>query len=616
MRSKYTHTKEFQMNKGSKNYTRPIFGALIIISLLYAQGSGYLSQKLMVENNIRDRVKEALSKVIDSHKYVINVDVELEILDEVNEKITVFAPRESGHSVEQQASPAEKTAEALVRIQEKMIQETPSEEESYSIGLPIPGFEVDVVRPKTESMPLTESKPVSPRTMQPLEQTTNKTIEEEREVVDKVLSRTRPSRAVVKRMELALILQEGAAPELIENIRQLTMAASKFDRDRGDKLTIMTASFKERRDQRSAEQIMLKNIAEKIDHLEQKRVSESSSWREDIETYKEEITQRREEDLKLLETQLEEIDKKRLQEAANYEKKELARKDSIRNSKLETEIQALKDMLAVNDSQEKTQAKQLDSTRFAMLDNELQNLRKMLLEAMLQKSEDSTKRAQEKIEAELVEREREKASRDSLIAEKIAALDAVQADLDALEAEASSGMDTKTIMIAALAIVVLALGAMMLLQKRSAPQQGYPPMPPYPYPPPLRRRRKKKKKPAPAKEPEEEKEKKEPEEEKEVEIPDVEESVTTTESFEKDENGISVDNVNDGDNLSVNDDPNVLKSEIDDIRKSVVSMSVGQPGRTSTIVKEWLEQPAPEAPAVEEAPSEEEAGESEEEKSE
>ena len=610
MRSQYTHTKEFQMNKGTKNYTKPIVAALMIVTLLYAQGSGYLSQKLMVENNIRDRVKEALSKVIDSHKYVINVDVELEILDEVNEQITVFAPRESGKSVEQPASPAEKTAEALVRIQEKMIQETPSEQESYSIGLPIPGFEVDVVRPKTESMPLTESRPVSPRTMQPLEQTSNKAVEEEREVVDKVLSRTRPSRAVIKRMELALILQEGAAPELIENIRQLTMAASKFDRDRGDKLTIMTASFKERRDQRSAEQIMLKNIAEKIDHLEQKRVSESSNWREDIETYKEEITQRREEDLKLLETQLEEIDKKRLQEAANYEKKELARKDSIRNSKLETEIQALKDMLAVNDSQEKTQAKQLDSTRFAMLDNELQNLRKMLLEAMLQKSEDSTKRAQERIEAELVEREREKASRDSLIAEKIAALDAVQADLNALEAEASSGMDTKTIMIAALAIVVVALGAMMLLQKRSAPQQGYPPMPPYPYPPPHRRRRKKKKKPAPAKEPEEEKEKKEPEEEKEAE-----ELVTTEETFEKDENGTPVDNVNDGDNLSVNDDPNVLKSEIDDIRKSIVSMSVGQPGRTSTIVKEWLEQPAPEAPAVEEDPAEE-SGESEEEKSE
>ena len=42
------------MNKGTKNYTRPIAGALIIFTLLYAQGSGYLSQKLMVENNIRD----------------------------------------------------------------------------------------------------------------------------------------------------------------------------------------------------------------------------------------------------------------------------------------------------------------------------------------------------------------------------------------------------------------------------------------------------------------------------------------------------------------------------------------------------------------------------------
>ena len=596
------------MNKGNKKYTRPIIGSLIFIALIYAQGSGYLSQKLMVENNIRDRVKDALSKVIDSHKYVINVDVELEVLDEVNEQITVFAPREPDKNLEKQISPAEKTAEALVRIQEKMVYETPSQEESYSIGLPIPGFEVDVVRPKTESRPLTESNPVSPRTMQPLEETPNQVNEEEKEVVDKILSRKRPSRAVVKRMELALILQEGAAPELIENIRQLTMAASKFDRDRGDKLTIMTASFKERRDQRSAEQIMLKNIAEKIDHLEQRRMSESSSWREDIETYKEEITQRREEDLKLLETQLEELDKKRLQEAADYEKKELARKDSIRNSKLETEIQALRDMLAVNESQEKAQAKQLDSNRFAMLDNELQTLRKMLLQAMLKDSVDAQKQAQVKIEAELAERENEKASRDSLIAEKIAALDAVQADLDAMEAEASSGLDTKTIMIIALGVVVVALGAMMVLQKKSGPQHAYQPMPPYPYPP-LRRRKRKKKKPTAAPTKEEEKTevvepKPEPQEETAPEETPTDDQSST--------NGNGDESGEDGENLSLDDDPNVLKSEIDDIRKSIVSMSVGQPGKTSSIVKEWLEQPAPEAPAApEESASDDSSGEEE-----
>ena len=82
------------MNKGKK-HIKAIIGVVIGVALLSAQASGYLSQKLMVENDIRDRVKEALSKVIDSHKYVINVDVDLEILDEVNEQITVFAPRES-----------------------------------------------------------------------------------------------------------------------------------------------------------------------------------------------------------------------------------------------------------------------------------------------------------------------------------------------------------------------------------------------------------------------------------------------------------------------------------------------------------------------------------------
>ena len=583
------------MNKGKKHITS-IIGVISFITLLIAQGSGYLSQKLMVENDIRDRVKEALSKVIDSHKYVINVDVDLEILDEVNEQITVFAPRESDKGQVVQSSPAERTAEALVKIQEKMIQDTETEQESYSIGLPIPGFEVDVVRPKTSgSRPLTESSPVSPKTMEPMGQPSNDAAEEDRDVVDKVLSRKRPSRAVVKRMNVSLILQEGAAPELIENIRQLTMAASKFDRDRGDKLTIMTASFKERRDQRSAEQIMLKNIAEKIDQLEQKRASESTNWREDIENYKEEITARREEDLALLETQLEELDKKRLQEAAEYEKKELARKDSIRNSKLETEINALKDMLAVNESQEKAQAKQLDSTRFAMLDNELQSLRKMLLQAMLQDSIEAQKQAQAKIEAELASREEEKAERDSLIAEKIAALDAVQADLDALEAEASSGMDTKTIMLFAFGVVIAALLAMMFLQRKAGPQQAYPPMPYPPYPPPRPRKRRRKKKPA-AQEEKVEKKEEEPSPEEPTEAPEVQQEEVAAEPVSEDNISSEED---DGDHLSLEDDPNVLKSEIDDIRKSVVSMSVGQPGRTSTIVKEWLEQPAPEAPAAE-----------------
>ncbi len=588
------------MKKGKKVLV-PIINSIVAITFIVAQDGGYLSQKLMVENNIRDRIKDALSKLIESHKYVVNVDVELEVLDEIKEEFTYYSPRELEKKSNNTATPAEKTAEALFKIQEKMVQDNQkTESERYSVGLPIPGFEVDVTNPKSKEVgPLTQSMPISPSTLkQPVASTGGDDSYQKKEVIDKVLSTKRPSKTVVKRMELSLILQEGAAPELIENIRQLTMAAAKFDRDRGDKLTIMTASFKERRDQRTAEQVMLKNIAEKIDKMEQKRMSQTVSWRDDIERYKEESAIQQQKTLDDLNDQLEENKKLRLEEAAEFQKREFARKDSIRNSKLETEIQALKDMLAMNESEENQKEKELDSTRFAMLDNEMQGLRKMLLEAMLQKSEDSTKQAQAKIEAELAEREREKADRDSVIAEKIAALDAVQADLANLEAESAKGLDTKTILIIALGVVSVGLIVILLMQrgKGSQQQQFAPAMHPYPYPPRPRRRKRKRK----AEKEEDIKQVKA----KSKEDPPAENTTNeevTSAKIAAMEAEKTVSNGNGSEPTSPADDPNVLKSEIDDIRKSIVSMSVGQPAKTSTIVKEWLEQPGPEAGAEEDA---------------
>ena len=154
-------------------------------------------------------------------------------------------------------------------------------------------------------------------------------------------------------------------------------------------------------------------------------------------------------------------------------------------------------MLNVNNSKQQSKEKQLDSTRFAMLDNEMQGLRKMLLQAMLQDSLEAQQQAQAKIAQELADREQEKASRDSIIADKIAALDAVQEDLQALEAESSQGLDTKMMIIIALAVVSVILLVLMVLQrgkKGAQAQSPYPPMPPYPYPPPPRRRKRRRKK--------------------------------------------------------------------------------------------------------------------------
>jgi len=572
------------MSKGNKNLI-PIIGVVIAATLLIGESGGYLSQKLMVENNIRQRVKEALSKLIDSHKYVINIDVELEILDEVNEQITVFSPRESDKRVD--ITPAEKTADALLRIQRKMVEESqPESKSSYSIGLPIPGFEIDVAGEKPQPRSVTQSKPISPRTMEPMDQFTNDE-NEQKEKVDKVISRKRPSRAEVKRMDLTLILQEGAAPELIENIRQLTMAASKFDRDRGDKFTIMTASFKERRDQRSAEQIMLKNIAEKIDLLEQKRVTENTDWREDIQQYRSEESARRDEDRSFFEGQLAQMEEKAKAQAYAAEKKEMLRRDSLKVAKLNNEISALRDMLQISHKEDVEKQSKVDSSRFALLDNELQSLRRMLLQAMLQDSIDAQKETQAKIELELETREKEKASRDSLIEEKIAALEGVQIELDALQAESKDSSQLMLIALGVLAFILL--GALVFVMGRTR-QQPQPPVPPWMYPPPRPRKKKKKKSKTKDKKSKEDEKKDKKEEESKDELIAQEPEPEPEPESEPEHQAPK----------SYGDDPNVLKSEIDDIRKSVVSMSVGQPARTSTIVKEWLEQPAPSPPEPEE----------------
>ena len=587
------------MSKGIK-HSKPILGMLLAASLAIGQGGiSYLSQKLLVENTIKDRIQDALSKIIDSHKYVVNVSVELEIMDEVEEQITVLSPRYQ--SKQQTISPAEETAQVLLEMQAQMMEESEAEREQYSIGLPIPGFEIDISERKTAKKQKPKPRPMTPETMRPMDETPQG-VEHADPGVDKVLRSKRPARAEIRKLELSLILQEGAAPELIENIRQLTMAASKFDRSRGDKLTIMTASFKERRDKRSAEQIMLKNIAEKIDILEQKRIAENTDWRTDIENYRTDEEKRREEDKKFFQDQLTQMEEQAKLQAYEQEKKDMMLRDSMKMANLNNEISALRDLLIVSKSEDSTKKEdrqsKLDSSRFAVLDNELQGLRQVLLRSMLQDSVEAQKLAQVEIEKELSAREQEKAKRDSLLAEKIAALDAVQGDLDALQVEMGSGLDSSTwimIILGALSALMLIALVFVLLKNKSGP-----PMPPYMYgPPPRPRPRRKppvKKKKVVAKKKVESKK----DDKKEKETPDTEKPIEETAEKTKTPPPAAAEEPSEA-SVPVEDDPNVVRSEIDDIRKSVVSMSVGQPDRTTTIVKEWLEQPAPAPPESEAA---------------
>ena len=598
-----------------KKIIKPIikqFVCLALVGLLVGQGSGYLAQKLMVENNIRERVRDALSKIVDNNKYVINVDVDLEISDQVEEQITVLAGRDKSIKVEAKSDDASSIKEDLSSITQSIDIEEETEKSSYSGGLPIPGFEMDFTKSnkKVKNIEKPEPPVISSDTKKPIVVTDLGVESNNQPRVDKVLSRTRPSRAEIKKMYISLILQEGAAPELIENIRQLTMAAAKFDRNRGDKLTIMTASFREKRDQRSAEQIMLKNIAEKIEILEQKREIEENTqdktWKDELTRYRDEESSRREEDRKFFEGQISQLEQQAKERAYEQEKKDMLLRDSLKLKKLNDEIIALKSMLKSSERRDslRTISKQerLDSLRYENLSSELDELAKSLQVAVTSQSKEDENKAKKKIQEEMAEREIQKQERETEIASKIKELDNVQAELDRLheDMEKESG-NTFIFLVVLGALVFLLIVALIFVMLRNNNRQA--PIPPWMMPPPPRRprrpRRKEAKSEKPSKESAQEKIEEpaskadtQPEPVVAPATSQAEQPLSSEEELKKqDESSLP----------SSDDDPNVVRSEINDIRKSVVSMSVGQPDRTTTIVKEWLEQPEPAPPAEEES---------------
>ena len=357
----------------------------LIVSIALSQSSGYLAQKLMLENNLRNRINDALEKVIDNRKYVVDVSVDLEISSAV-ENQTTFSP--SG------------TIKSLNEAENVLVDtDAPT---SGGVGLPIPGFDFTA-----------ESK--QPEMNNELDTPMNTPVDDN--VVSRTTTEKLPSMASVKNLEISIIIQEGAAPELIENIRQVVMVASRFNRARGDVLSIMTASFKERRDEKSAEQVLLKNIAEKLESLESQRERLGEvDWKEELDNYKETEAERRQEDRLYFQSKLAEMETAARDQSYDQEREAMLRQDSVR-------LQALNE--------------------------EIENLKAFLGTANI--SDSAASEAQSSVQNKL----NEKASLDAQIEEKLAMLNQVQSELDR---QPSSGGNTGMIIfISVLAALVIVL---------------------------------------------------------------------------------------------------------------------------------------------------------------
>ncbi|MEE3149752.1 MAG: hypothetical protein VX284_02100, partial [Candidatus Neomarinimicrobiota bacterium] len=266
----------------------------------------------------------------------------------------------------------------------------------------------------------------------------------------------------------------------------------RFDRTRGDVLSIMTASFKERRDEKSAEQVLLKNIADKLEQLQS---GEDGGMKKSIEDAVSEP-------MTAFKSRLNELEQANLRNKFEYERKTKLLRDSLQLTDLKGEITSLKEALIYADQTKKTG---VDS--------------------------------------------------------QLAMLDSVQLDLEQEleQVESSSAMIILVSILGALVLVLLVLVIVLLFNKKKTP----PPPPPWLYGPPRRKKRK-----------------------------------------GKNGNLATKSQVQD-----TNEDPDVIRGEIGEMRQSVVSMSVGQPKTATRIVKEWLEDdvvPEPEPPPEE--PEEEDSG--------
>ena len=336
------------MKRGHKIYPFSWFFVLSLSLLLGQQSSSYLTQKLMVESDLRSRIASALSKIIDDQKYVIDVDVDIEVTGEKEEQITIIP---SDRPIYDEASALEELTTIIGEAAPR--DGSAPESEFSSMGLPIPGFDFEVEAEPQVAQESSKEGQQDPGMVVPIQEPGSTT----ERVQSKTLTKRVPAIAAVKRLQISIILQEGAAPELIENIRQVVMVASRFDRTRGDVLSIMTASFKERRDEKSAEQVLLKSIADKLEVLQSGEGDDALT-----KSIEKEISG----PLLELKEQLNNLERRSAEDKFEYERKTALLRDSLQLRALKEEITSLKNEISyANDARVDSQL----TNRIAMLDS-------------------------------------------------------------------------------------------------------------------------------------------------------------------------------------------------------------------------------------------------------
>ena len=518
-------------------------------SLIRSQESGYLSQKLLLENTLQQRVTNAISKILDESLFVVDVKVELAFTAARQVETVYRTPDgrlirggEPG-AVARQLEGAEPGAEA------ERAQRT------VTNPFPIPGFP-DVETGIGEPIrPLDEAEPSLP----------SEEAAGEGEVVTGMAEVTGTIETTgglpsIKSMAVSIILEDGVSPQIIENVRQVTLVASRFDRDRGDVLSITTASFKDRRP--SAE---LTGPGVPATEIQIRQTEDLQEKLQEAQARNEELMQElRERELEYLQRSEEER-KQALADLAEVQTERAKDLIFLQTQREESNVRLQEALLTQIDEMRKD----LTSGRLPPDEQDILSLQAASLEdslnAMRLAFESEKERLQAQIEAAL--------TREPPPPQGLGVLG-----------------DNLLVLLGVVLLVVLAVVAVLLATARSRAQaapvgMAYPGPPPYlrrrPAPRPAAAPRKKVKRKV---KPEEAAEEAEPRETAPPAPSDKEAAVTSeAEQVSPGEAAEPVPSL-------VEEDPEVLRSEVKSIRQSVVSMSVGRPESATRIINDWLQQ--------------------------
>ncbi|MFB0515067.1 MAG: flagellar M-ring protein FliF C-terminal domain-containing protein [Candidatus Neomarinimicrobiota bacterium] len=526
-------------------------------TLIRSQEAGYLSQKLLLENTIQQRITNAIAKILDESQFVVDVKVELAFTPARQVETVYRTP--DGRLIKGEAAQPEGAAPGA---------EAERAPRTVVNPFPIPGFpdittEIgEPVRPLEEEAAdeaLIEGEPGA-----------------EAAEITGTTTETTGGLPNIKSLAVNIILEDGVSPQTIENVRQVALIASRFDRDRGDVLSITTASFKDRRP--------LPEMAVAEAPVTQIQIEQAKALEEKLR----EAQARNEELMK----ELRKRELEYLQRSEEERKQALADLAQVQNERA-------KDLIFLQQQREEQNARLQEA-----LLNQIDELRKELVSGRLpQDEQDIVSFQAASLEDSLA------AMRVAFAAEK----ERLQAQIEAAfareppPAQGFAGLSGSNLLLllGVILLVVLVVVTVILVASRSRAQAAPVGMVyPGPVPPPYLRRRpvpraapparpKRKAKPEEAVE-----EEAKPEKAKVAPAPPVKEEAAPVaeEATIPEATKVSPATTAEPVPSQVEEDPEVLRSEIKSMRQSVVSMSVGRPESATRILSDWLQQEvAPEA---------------------